>query len=373
MARRKISHQTPPLPKGVGFKSKQNKGLQLLHILREHALKYRSREPQAFYPIRDLSRHFKVPVSTVARVYDELEAEGILVSVRGSRTLLQGSSSGRHLSVLGLVGMPALTPAFVTLHDYRAFFIRMRRELRARGFAVATVFYNQAQLRQCNRLVEQMEKQDFDIVLWYEPNREARETISRLRDRGTQVIGISDRFPASIHCRYEVRREAAILSILQDWRSRAEINSVIVIASEQGSVETVESFEALAAEKQLSCEVMRPTRQNVGNFLDSIPIGKDQAVIFPGRAAALFTFRAPDSLARLISRGRVAFIGGGISIPFAKIPDVNADFVVVDWQLLAEQIVTDLITRKAYDRAKTTVFEASAFLAAPLAHYAEIL
>jgi DNA-binding transcriptional regulator YhcF (GntR family) len=58
------------------------------------ALKNQRPEPQIFYPIRDVARHFRVPPSTVARVYDHLEEEGILVSVRGSKTLLQGLSSG---------------------------------------------------------------------------------------------------------------------------------------------------------------------------------------------------------------------------------------------------------------------------------------
>jgi hypothetical protein len=52
-------------------------------------------------------------------MYDEREAEGILVGVRGSKTLLQGTSSGRHLSVLGLVALPAFTSSFVTLQDVR--------------------------------------------------------------------------------------------------------------------------------------------------------------------------------------------------------------------------------------------------------------
>src|SRR5438094_10502964 len=99
-------------------------------------------EPQVFYPIREVARHLRVPVSTVSRVYDALEEEGILVSVRASKTLLQGLSGGRHLSVLGFIGMPVLTSSFVTLHDCRTFFIRTRRELLFRGFAFATLFYD---------------------------------------------------------------------------------------------------------------------------------------------------------------------------------------------------------------------------------------
>lgn len=61
MARRKISHRTPPLPARLAIKGKENRGLQLLHILRDFALKHRKQEPQVFYPIRDLARHSRVP------------------------------------------------------------------------------------------------------------------------------------------------------------------------------------------------------------------------------------------------------------------------------------------------------------------------
>src|ERR1051325_6967529 len=166
MARRKLVHRVPALPAHTGFKTGGSKASRLLELLREISLKNQRAEPQVFYPIRDVARHFHVPVSLVARVYDQLEDEGILVSVRGSKTLLQGLSSGRHLSVLGFVGMPASTPLFVTQQDYRTFFIRMRRELRARGFAVATVFYDREE-GQHGRLAARIDKYDFDTVIWH--------------------------------------------------------------------------------------------------------------------------------------------------------------------------------------------------------------
>jgi hypothetical protein len=128
MPRKKMARGLSPLPARVTFKAKKHKGAQLLEILRGIAMANQQEEPQVFYPIREVARHLDVPVSTVSRVYDALEEEGILVSVRGSKTLLQGLSGGRHLSVLGFIGMPALISSFVTLQDCRTFFIRTRRE-----------------------------------------------------------------------------------------------------------------------------------------------------------------------------------------------------------------------------------------------------
>jgi hypothetical protein len=222
MARKKMLQGLPPLPARRRFKAKEHKGAQLLELLRGIAIASQREEPQGFYPLREVARHFTVSLSMVSRVYGELEEEGILASVRGSKTLLQGLSSGRHLSVLGFVGMPALTSSFVTLQDCRTFFIRTRRELRSRGFAVATVFYDRSE-GQTGRLFSRIDKYDFDTVLWHQPDRAAKETVPRLKDRGVQVVGVSDRWFPSIRCRYEVQREPAIMSILHDWRENAAI------------------------------------------------------------------------------------------------------------------------------------------------------
>jgi hypothetical protein len=56
-----------------------------------------------------------------------------------------------------------------------------------------------------------------------------------------------------------------------------------------------------------------------------------------------------------------------------RAPAVAADLVMVDWQLVAEQIVSDLINRKAFDRSQVTVFEAKAHLQAALSQHVQSL
>jgi len=159
MARKKFIRRLVPLPARPFFKSieNENRSARLLEVLRKNALQNQREEPQIFYSVRDVARHFSLPLSTVGRVYGRLKEEGILVGVPGSKTLLQGRRSGRHLSVLGVVGMPASVTSFVTVQDYRMFFIRTRRELRARGFAVATIFFNQGDIR-TGRLISRIKK-----------------------------------------------------------------------------------------------------------------------------------------------------------------------------------------------------------------------
>ena len=68
----------PPLPKGLALRAKDHKTERLLEILRGIAVTNQREEPQPFYPLRDVASQFQVPVSTVARVYGQLEDEGIL-------------------------------------------------------------------------------------------------------------------------------------------------------------------------------------------------------------------------------------------------------------------------------------------------------
>jgi hypothetical protein len=359
------------LPPSHPFKIGEPKAGRLLEILRDISLKNQREEPQIFYPIRDVARHFHVPVSLVARVYDRLEDEGILVSVRGSKTLLQGLSSRRELSVLGFVGMPACTPLFVTQQDYRTFFIRTRRELRARGFAVATVFYDRDE-GQHGRLAAKIDKYDFDTVLWLQPDRGAKSAVGHLKDSGVQVIGISDRGFPSIPCRYEVHRETAITLILREWRKTA-IETVIIVRGSESSAAKDELLKNLLEEEGLKYEFKSAGDENPSVFVEALAKGKQTGIIFPSMAAAFFAFRAPDALAELMTHVRVALTGGPVSIPFAQVPDVAVDLVVVDWQLVAERIVSDLISRKAFDRAEVTTFEGKAHLRAPLSQYAQSL
>lgn len=372
MPRRKSAPGMPALSEKSRLASPENTVAALIEILRGLALKSQRPEPQLFYSIREVAKHFGATPSTVSRTYQQLAEEGILVTVRGSKTLLQGLKSSRHLSVLGFIGMPGFTPSFVTLQDYRNFFIRTRRELRSRGFAVATVFYNGAHDRH-DRLAKRIEKYDFDTVLWHQPDRAARPVISSLQDSGVQVIGVSDRGFPPVRCRYEVQREQAIAAILKDWKRRGGVRSVTVVRGRQPSAAKEELLKTLLEEAGLNYEFKSTASQRLSDFLEALGRQKQEGIILPSQAAAMCAFRAPEKLAELMGRCRVALTGGPVSLPFTEPPDVLADLVLVDWQLVAEKIVSDLISREAFDRRETTVFEAIAHLRASLSQHAELL
>jgi len=271
-----------------------------------------------------------------------------------------------------VVGMPAAVASFVTVQDYRLFFIRTRRELRARGFAVATIFFHQGDIK-TGRLISRIKKYNIDTLLWYQPKQGAKEITAHLKHAGVGIVGISDSGLAGIRCRYEVQRELAIRQILRDWLSRHEIKSVIVIRTTKPLGAMEETLQTLLEEQGLAFEFKTVGDHRLKDFLEVLSRNKRAGIIFSSLAASFFAFRVPDGLTKLMSQSPVALTGGPMSLAFAQVPEVHVDLVVVDWQLVAEQIVTDLISKKAFDSDKVSVFDAQAHLRAPLSHYAESL
>jgi hypothetical protein len=72
----------------------------------------------------------------------------------------------------------------------------------------------------------------------------------------------------------------------------------------------------------------------------------------------------------LLRNLRAAFINGAVSMPFAKVPAIRVDLVVVDWQLVAERIVNDLVTQEAF-LPGPTLFEADAKLRVLLSDFSQ--
>ena len=371
MPRKKTVHRLPALPNKSVFKDREPKTARLTEILRGIAVTSQTDELQVFYPVRDVADRFRISISVVAKAYEQLEDEGLLSTVRGSKTLLQGVSAGRRLNVLGFVGMPASVPAFIGLQDYRSFFIRVRRELRVRGFAVAMVLFDPRDMKS-GRLEKRIVKYDFDTVLWYRPDASARETISRLTDAGVRIIAVGDSTLSPIQLRYEIRRETAIIQFLHYWRTTANITSVIIVRGIRASAKE-ETLQRLLEEERLPFEFRNADNKSAAKFLKSLGRTNTKGIIFPSWAASMFAFREPEGLMQLANSCHIAFTGGPPSVPFAQVQDVHVELVIVDWQLVAEKIVGDLISKKALVRAETTVLKAKAHLRAPLIQYAQVI
>ena len=373
MARSRISPDLGRIPHGSALSS-EHKTEDLRELLKSLAIKNQREQPRIFYSLREVATRFKVPVSTVAKMYREMEQEGLLSRVRGSKTVLNGLRNSRRLSVRALVGLPALISHFIGIQDYRTFLMCMRRELWLRGFAASLFFFRRDDAID-GILSDQLKNYEVDMVIWLQPGRSAKETLLRLSDVGIRVIAISQVGTPSIPSRYFVWRERAIETLLTDWKNRNSVRKITLIDSKDYRSPVTEEVLRVVLHN-LQIEAVITTFQGVDNFafLRDLCHIKTDGVIFPSSGlASMFAFRNPDGMAELLRTQRVALIDGPIDMPFAKIPEVPVDLVTVNWQAVAEAIVSDLITRDAFDRNRFTTFEAEAQLRVPFNNFSEEL
>jgi hypothetical protein len=371
MARKKVSRALAPLPSKRALEKAHHKTETLTTILRDVAVKNQQEQPRAFHSIRAVATHFGVPVSTVSRVYRTLELEGLLSRVRGSKTLLQGLNFDRQLKVRAFVGFPASVSRFVTLQDYRTFLIRIRRELRLRGFAAATAFFEPAEAG-TEVLAKRFKAYEVDTVIWFQPGKEAAVTALHLADMGIRLLGVSNDTTCNIPCRYQVRRESAIRTLLENWKTQKPDRVTVVESKDQRSAILDETLHGILDELEIPWTVARYENQRSEAFVRELQRKKTGGILFcSSTIVSKFCFRAPNAVAELLKTQRVALINGPVSMPFARVPDVQVDLVTVDWQLVSERIVDDLIDQTAFQEPGPTSFEAEAQLRVPLSAFAQ--
>jgi hypothetical protein len=371
MARKKVTRALAPLPSRRALEKAHHKTEALIDILRDVAVKNQQEQPRAFHSVRTVAAHFRVPVSTVSRAYRHLEQEGLLSRVRGSKTLLQGLTFDRQLKVRAFVGFPASLSAFVTLQDYRTFLIRIRRELRLRGFAAATAFFETGEGKS-GALTKRFQAYEVDTIIWFQPGKEAQESAPHFADAGIRLLGVGNDTFCHVPCRYQIRRDSAIRTLLAEWQSQKLERVILVEAKDQRSAAVDETLHAILEELGMPWSVVTYQSQRSEAFLRDLQRKKTGGIIFSSSAlVSKFCFRVPGAVADLLQTHRVALVSGPVSMPFTRVPDVQVDLVTVDWQLVSEQIVNDLITQDAFQIPGPTIFEAEAKLRVPLSAFAQ--
>ena len=371
MARKKVSRALPELSRRAELQRATNKTERLIEILRKVALKNQQEQPRAFYSVRDVAKAYRVPLSTVARVYQQLEQEGLLTLVRGSKTLLQGLTSDRQLKVRAFVGFPASVSRFITLQDYRTFFIRIRRELRLRGFAAATAFYEPEEATS-DALARRFKAYEVDTVIWFQPGKEVTTTALHLADMGIRLLGVANDTYCHVPCRYQINREPALRTLLAHWKRQRTESVTIAQAKDHRPAAIDDALHSILDELDMGWTIAAYQGQRSEAFLRELQRRKTAGIIFSSSTlASKFSFRAPAAVADLLAAQPVALINGPVTMPFAKVPNVEVDLITVDWQHVATEIVDDLISQDAFLLPGPTTFDAEAQLRVPLSQFAQ--
>jgi hypothetical protein len=372
MARKKSPRNLPGLPKLKVSDIREHKAETLLQTLRHIAGVAQEQNDRIFYSMREISFEYRTPVSAVADIYRLLEREGLLRRVRGSKTLLRGRQHDRKISVRGVVGLPRMTSKYVTIQDYRLFLKHLRRELRLSGFAAQTVDTDGPEAAD---FVERVRNYDVDTIIWFQPGQLAKQVKLRLQDLGLRIIGVSDGMRPTIPCQYEVQREPAVRQILRHWRSEAALSSILVVSGSGSSPAVLgeEQLAEIAEEEGLDVELCHAQGRSIRNLLEMLSQKEDVGIVFLSSAGPLVAFRSPESMTEIFEHCRVALVEGPVNMPFAKLPDVRVDLVLLNWQLIAQKIVGDLIIDTDLSARNPVTFLAESRLRVPLSRYAEVI
>jgi hypothetical protein len=370
MARKKARRNLPSLPRLRLSDAREHKIELVLQTLRHLAGAAREENARTFYSMREVAAQFRAPVSTIASAYGRLEREGVLRRVRGSKTLLRGRKHDRQLSVRALVGLPKTTAKYVTIQDYRMFLKWLRRELRLSGFAVQMI---DIEKDEAHDFAERVKQYEIDTIVWFQPGQFAKQALLRLNDLGLRVVGVSDGPEASFHCHYEINREMAVRQIVRSWRNAAGCKSIVIICGKGPAVLDEDRLTSIVEEEGLKFEVRKVTSESIPKLLKLLSRRENVGIAFLSSAAPMFAFRSPELVTTIFERCRVALIEGPVNMPFAKVPDVLIDLVLVDWQQVAQKIVGDLIIDSRLNSAKPAIFEAESRLRVPLSQYAEVI
>jgi hypothetical protein len=337
----------------------------LFEVVRQLALEEQRDSAQDFISLRSAARKFEVPLSSMTAVYRRLTQEGLLSTVRGSRTVLQGRNANRTITVRAFVGMPLSLPRLQTFHGYREGYLALRLELQTRGFAVSPIYFNQADIP-ADEVAQKARAEKIDIVVWLRPHGLIHDSMLRLRDAGIRFVGLNIGGVVGGYCRYEIRRRQAISLILHEWGSAKKFNAAVLVRAGKealGESERLARLRDLARLHGFRFEIASVQAGRVSRLMKSLGEKKRSGILLAASAAAILGSRAEDTVAEVFTGCRIALIDGPIEFPFAGPPAEScADVVVVDWARIARRIAQDIMTGEAFAPAETVAFEANAHL-----------
>lgn len=347
----------------------QTKRDALLERVRRFALDERRAEPQTFLSLRDAASRFRAPLPRIAAVYRQLTKEGILGTVRGSRTILHGKGSGRVLKVRGIIGVPVSINRFVSLPDYRNCFLRLREELHARGFATACIFLERSELDE-EAIVRRLAVEKAELALWLLPDGATRDTPLRLRDHGIRFVGINLAELSGMPCQYHVMRRDAIRTVLRRWRSELNLTGAAIARPHQEEpleAERIERLQTLIEGEEFRVEIVRVPTGRPLETAKELCSKRRLGLVLPGPASAILSRYAPQTALNVLSVCHAALIDGPIDLPItAHSTDAKVDVVTIDWAEIATRVAEEIVAGEAIEGTEPTIFRSHARLRVPI-------
>lgn len=307
---------------------------------------------QPFYSVRTLAAACGLHPSTVTDLYARLEADGLLVRVRGAGTVV-APQRGHSFHGHQVIAVPLWIPGFIHIADWRLFFLVLQDEFSRHGAVADFIFYRQGEEVE-PAFVRRLKAHRPDLVFWHEPHPQSdKQALLRLTDAGLRVIVTRDKPHLPSFPGYWIDRQPALRRGLEEWRA-AGIRRVILPTSPASRPDS-QVMDALRA-FPFSVTPMLWRGTSAQDFLRTLVVERGgviwmDALFFSGLQQA-----APTAMTELCRQTRVWLARSRQLLPTIP-PDVQVDVLEFDYRATARRVARDIASGAFWDTSTPATIE----------------
>ncbi|MDR2673576.1 MAG: hypothetical protein LBC18_01575 [Opitutaceae bacterium] len=347
MARKQVTRDLPSLQVHVdefcALPDDANRQAAILDHLRKAALKMQKDESQPFYSMRQIAALFKLPLRTVAIAYEQLEKEGVLNRIRGSKTVLEGRASLSRDPVRAIVGLPIWLHAIVVSPYSRMLYIELEERLRSHGFVADIIFFRDKEATSTD-FPKRLLQHRLDYVIWHTPHPLANQTLLSLKDHGIKQILVhpSDN-PTSINLpMYLQDWQRAYAELAATWQE-AGIRQVIVPEPLYlPSKRALRTFSATLEARGLKVSLVDGDARTLAKQAGQHAAGRCAVAFIDQLGAEAICNEESVVIEQLLKTTRMAFCRGPIRMPYFHNRKVAVDVIGFSPVEVAQRVVGDL-------------------------------
>ncbi len=297
-----------------------NKLRHAVRELRALAERLRTDENLPFYSMRVLAKHLQLPLRTVALAIEQLEAEGLLLRLRGSHTKLLGKNAQTMQKIAGVIGMPVWIFGMRHFIYRRHIALLMGDALWQHAISIDTILYWEYEDLDQD-FIDRLLRHRIDMILWFQPLRHNLEAINQLKDRGVRSLIIGDQEMPNMPAQILIDWEPAYKTVLPHWKQTHGIRKIILVEGTRHTTPRLRFFEEVASRHGIVCVRQQSSPELAGQLAGAKPLPISTAIaLFDDHASTEFSLRNPEAFLKLAERHRILFARDVPSIPFCP-PD----------------------------------------------------
>jgi len=347
MARKQIERSLPPVETAfgpfAGFEPAVSRRAVLLRELRAVARRYRSKEARPFYAMRDIALHFGVPLRTVAVAYEELELEGLLNRIRGSRTMLIGRTLSPRRPIRALIGIPLWLHAIVLSPYSRLLHVELGDRLRQCGFVADFIFFRSGESFS-PEFARRLLQHNLDYVIWHTPHPSSSQVILSLKDNGVRQILVqgTDATMSLALPTYYQDWQSAYHEMAADWRRNGIRDIILPGPIYAPSMKALKSFDATMRSAGLNVSHVQGSALAIRDAVCKLPQSSTAVAFLDQTGADIICNEEPVIMEEILTRYRGAFCRGPLRVPYFQKREVSVDLVRFSVHEVAGRIVQDI-------------------------------